>query len=357
VLKAGTREFGLVVDQVLNSEEIVVKPMHSQLRWLEMYSGATILGDGGIALILNAEGMARVSQVRFTADSELTTHVVRPAAKEQLDLLLVCLLDGDRAAIPVQAVRRVLMVPADACQRVAQHWYIQHDKQTLCVETLRLGSEDRAISMTADRLFVLVSRADPRSGFVVQDVLGTRTLLETDVQHLPHETGQMRAVLLGEGITPVLDLSAWVARPQPERNADTPANAQRILVVDDTEFFRNLVAKCLRLHGYEVMSARDGAEALELLRREPFDLVVSDLEMPVLDGLRLAERIHQIDGLRTMPLLALTTLTGDEIQEQAVRHGFDAFEVKFDQASFVSAVRRLLQSSRPPHPEPGADHE
>src|ERR1700722_14798785 len=65
VVKAGTQRYGLIVDQILNPEEVVVKPMHSALKSLACFSGATILGDGRVALIVNTDGLARHASVRF----------------------------------------------------------------------------------------------------------------------------------------------------------------------------------------------------------------------------------------------------------------------------------------------------
>src|SRR5262249_6030142 len=69
VVKAGWRRFGLVVDELLNTEEVVVKPLHAAVRRLACFAGATIRGDGRVALILSMEGIARHAGVRFDAEA------------------------------------------------------------------------------------------------------------------------------------------------------------------------------------------------------------------------------------------------------------------------------------------------
>ena len=129
-----------------------------------------------------------------------------------------------------------------------------------------------------------------------------------------------------------------------------------MLLVDDTQFFRDVVGRYLTEAGYRVVTAENGAAGLDLLRREPFDLVVSDLEMPLMDGFGLAAAVREIDTLRELPLLALSTLVGEEVQAKALGHGFDAYEVKVDRASLLATVCKLLQRRRPGAPAGEACH-
>ena len=84
VVKAGSRRFGIVVDEILKSEEIVVKPMHGSLKPLSCFSGATIMGDGQVALILNVEGIARHAGVRFGEYLDERQSRCRPSARAKV---------------------------------------------------------------------------------------------------------------------------------------------------------------------------------------------------------------------------------------------------------------------------------
>lgn len=362
VVKSGGRRFGLVVDRVLASEEIVVKPMHGRLRGLAMYSGATILGDGSVALILSAEGIATVAQVRFTTDAETVVDSAKAQTEEALDVLLVRQLDGQLSCVPVKMIRRIVMLDRERLECIASKWYVVVDGKPLNLFPLgqsgdpsgRVPSAEVSTagvsSAGRDKCFVLVARDAEHMGCLVKEVLGTRSIQATELQSLPHQARVLGGAVLLEGITPIVDLSPWIRDANSEpRNSTMTANdihPKRVLLVDDTKFFRDVVGKCLRDEGYEVTTAEQGAEALDLLRAATFDLVVSDLEMPVLDGLGLATAVRHMEPLRHLPLLALTTLSGTEIRDRARRHGFDALEVKFDPSSFVSAVRTLLARER-----------
>jgi two-component system chemotaxis sensor kinase CheA len=94
------------------------------------------------------------------------------------------------------------------------------------------------------------------------------------------------------------------------------------------------------------VTAQQGAEGLEALQRQRFDLVISDLEMPVLDGWSLAAAVRRIPGCEHLPLLALTTLSSDEDRQRAIACGFDAFQVKLERDTFLACVARLLQGAQ-----------
>jgi CheY-like chemotaxis protein len=122
--------------------------------------------------------------------------------------------------------------------------------------------------------------------------------------------------------------------------------ARRVLVVDDTAFFQKLVAEYLRGAGYEVTVAGDGGAGLTTLREGTFDLVVCDIEMPVMDGHAFARAVRAGDpSIARTPLLALTTLNTPESRGAAAVSGFDAYEVKLDANTLLASVARLLERS------------
>lgn len=339
VVKAGARRYALVVESVLTSEEIVVKPMHGQLRCLDLFSGATILGDGRVALILNTPGIATAAQVRFGGDAEIQTEASVQGAAQLQAVLLVRHASGP-LGLPVSAVRRIVMVRSTQIELVSQGCFITVD-----------GVPTRLVAMSgpvtavpeAGLAFVVLPRGLEISvGFVVDEVLGTELVDFRSLHSMPDSPYVMGAALLRGQITPVLDLQRLLAgRKDNAPVAVIPGT--RILLVDDTNFFREVVGNYLAAAGYEVTSAENGAQALAMLDREPFDLVVSDLEMPVMDGWALAAAVRKADAHQNLPLLALTTLTGDEAQARAIASGFDALEVKLDRDSLLATVERLMQ--------------
>ena len=119
---------------------------------------------------------------------------------------------------------------------------------------------------------------------------------------------------------------------------------RRLLVVDDSLTTRTLERSILQTAGYDVVVASDGVEALQLLRSQSIDLVVSDIEMPRLDGFALTTEIRRDERLRQTPVVLVTSLDAPEHRERGASAGADAYIVKraFDQGELLETVGRLL---------------
>jgi two-component system chemotaxis sensor kinase CheA len=134
VLQADDRQFGLVVDAIHDTEEIVVKPLQKQLKGISAFSGATIMGDGKVALILDVLGVAQkahvISGARERTLSEKVSGAAEPARDRQTVLLFVT-RDGSRMAIPLSLVARLEEFPKTALERVGWHDVVQYRGEIL----------------------------------------------------------------------------------------------------------------------------------------------------------------------------------------------------------------------------------
>ncbi|HEX8704410.1 MAG TPA: response regulator [Myxococcaceae bacterium] len=121
-------------------------------------------------------------------------------------------------------------------------------------------------------------------------------------------------------------------------------NRRRIMVVDDSPLTRELISALLEAVGYDIITAGDGAEALHLLTQSTVDLVVTDLEMPGLDGLELTREIKGQDNLKRLPVIILTTRGGEEDRKRGLAAGADGYITKGDlvRQDLVDVVKRLL---------------
>jgi two-component system chemotaxis sensor kinase CheA len=123
--------------------------------------------------------------------------------------------------------------------------------------------------------------------------------------------------------------------------APTTARQFRILLVDDAPFFREVVGRYLTAAGLDVTSAVHGRDAIEKLAQGPFDLVVSDIELPVMDGWTFAQHARE-RGYRG-PLLALSSLSKPANEARARACGFDEYEEKLNHDRLIRTVERMLQ--------------
>jgi two-component system chemotaxis sensor kinase CheA len=128
------------------------------------------------------------------------------------------------------------------------------------------------------------------------------------------------------------------------RSQISAVRTKRVLVVEDSITSRLLLKHILEGAGYQVDTAVDGLDALSRLRQEEFDAVVSDVEMPRMDGLALTERIRANQKTEDMPVILVTSLQSPEEKERGLRVGADAYVVKgsFDQDNLLKTIRRLI---------------
>jgi two-component system chemotaxis sensor kinase CheA len=215
VLQADGRQFGLVVDQIKDTEEIVVKPLGRQLRGIDLYAGATIMGDGRVALILDATALAK--KAGMVSDTCGTAKATAKAAHvERLALLVLGLSDGRRVALPLSSVDRLESFPQERVERVGGHEVVQYRGQILPLVRLdrAMGSFDDPGD--ADPIQVVVCQHRGQLvGFVVaqihdivEDELAVRTHLDTG--------GHQGSAVVGQHVTELVDLERAISAIDPE---------------------------------------------------------------------------------------------------------------------------------------------
>jgi two-component system chemotaxis sensor kinase CheA len=350
VVKVGARRFGLVVDRILNNEEIVVKPMHPELKSLTCYSGATILGDGRVALILDIAGIARHAGVFAALELPQAAPANGQAEQDRQPVLLFQYGEREQFAVALAMIRRIELIRKERMETIGDKEYVTLDG--VPTRVLRL---DHFLNVSPgvdrDPLFLLLPRNLPRPlGILASNLIDTEQLvveLNTD-SHT--EDGLLGTAIVRGRMTLFLDIFRLSDKLDPARLEDRRPHAlpqvkRRVLLVDDTQFFREVVKGYLEAEGYEVETAVDGADGLKRLDAAEFDLVVSDIEMPVLDGWGFARAVRRRGS--DVPLLALTTLSTDADRDKALACGFDRYEVKLDRERFLAAVAELLPERTP----------
>jgi len=222
VVRADDRQFGLVVDAVSDTEEIVVKPLGKELKSLSTFAGATIMGDGRVALILDVLGIAQranvVSEVRDRSLAE-NAQESRVSGEEKQALLLFRVCKDSRMAIPLSLVARLEEFPRERLERAGAHDVIQYRGEILRLIDLRamLGrspiGEDEA---SGDLLQVVVSSENGRSvGLIVHRILD---IVEESVamKHRTSLQGILGAAIIQGKVTDLLDVHAAIRQADPD---------------------------------------------------------------------------------------------------------------------------------------------
>ncbi|WPC03181.1 response regulator [Pseudomonas benzenivorans] len=258
-------------------------------------------------------------------------------------------------AVPALAVERCLRLPADALKTLENRPSLVRDGRVLPVWALAdvLGLSGPANREGELTLLLLKVRGEPFV-LLVDELLGDQ---EITVKSLGRQLLRVRnllgATLLGDGqLVPILhpgDLyrsALAVGAGSLERKAEQApgSSLQRLLIAEDSFTSRGLLKAILEGAGYQVATANDGLEAWNALKQGAFDLLVSDVEMPRMDGFTLTSRIRADRELTDLPVVLVTALHSAEDRARGLEVGANAYLVKsgFEQDSLLDAIRRLI---------------
>ncbi|WP_028239824.1 hybrid sensor histidine kinase/response regulator [Stutzerimonas azotifigens] len=258
-------------------------------------------------------------------------------------------------AVPALAVERCLRLPPSAVRTLENRPSLVWEGQVLPVWPLAdvLGLGRLAPDRDELTLLLLHVRGE-RFVLLVDELLGDQ---EITVKSLGLQLRRVRnllgATVLGDGrLVPILhpvdlyrsalatDVST-LAHSSVERSAK---RAQRLLIAEDSFTSRGLLKAILEAAGYQVATANDGLEAWNALKQEAFDLLVSDVEMPRMDGFALTDRVRADPELARLPVILVTALESAEDRARGLEAGANAYLVKsgFAQDSLLDTIRRLI---------------
>ncbi len=225
VLRSEGRRFGLVVDRVINTEEIVVKAVGGQLKAIGLYSGATVLGDGTVALILDVQALARRALRTETTDRQESRASVSAAAAAETNrqrMLLAAIGGGRRVAIPLDTVTRLEQVRTDAVEKVGNREVVQYRGAILPM--VRLDRHLGAYSESDREILEVIVYADHgRSVAIVVeeilDIVDGEDAVRSDIDDL----GLLGSAVLGDRVTELLDVRAAILAADPAFYSTRPA--------------------------------------------------------------------------------------------------------------------------------------
>ncbi|TMC02781.1 MAG: response regulator [Chloroflexi bacterium] len=263
---------------------------------------------------------------------------------------------GQRFALPMHAVAGIVG-PGGGERWAGGRPVVMSDGAPVPVTGLAaaLGLPETGTVPSRQPVVLLTGHVD-RHGFRVDGVLGRRPVV---VKGLSRVLPRL-PVVVGASVEPdgpillMLDSVALVERalgaapdaPAPVRPAapTAPASAPRVLVVDDAVIVREVERSILEQAGYEVEAAGDGLEAMSLLAERPCDLVVSDIDMPRMNGLELTARIRATPRFAQLPVILVTARGDEESRRRGLEAGADGYVVKsrFDREALLGLVQTAL---------------
>ncbi|MDO8727332.1 MAG: hybrid sensor histidine kinase/response regulator [Candidatus Methanoperedens sp.] len=289
-------------------------------------------------------------------DSGSTFRIVIPLTLATFRGLLVY-VNEQMFAIPVINVERVVRVKKDEIRTVEGLDTISLDGQIVSMvrleNVLELGGGEK--NKTDDNVHVVVLRSgEKRMAYIVDEIVHEQEVL---VKSLGKQLSRVRniigATILGNGkIAPILNVNDLMrsavkvtyASAQAEEVLKDKPKRKSILEVDDSITARTLLKNILESAGYDVKTAVDGVDAFSALQTQEFDIIVSDVDMPRMNGFDLTSKIRNDRKLSELPVVLVTGLESRGDKERGIEVGANAYIVKssFDQSNLLEVIQRLI---------------
>jgi two-component system, chemotaxis family, sensor kinase CheA len=314
----------------------------------------------GLGMAICREGIERLGGtigIDSRSGHGTSFRIVVPVAMATYRVLL---LEVGRhvLAVPTASAERVVRLASDAVTPLHGRDTISDRGAPIVLQQLDvfLGLESGAGARGSRPIAVILRSGNRRVAFAVSRVTDEQEVLFKDLgSYLVHVPNVSGATILGTGtVVPILNVPEMIdavyaenvtAAAAAESVAEEPAVARQraILVVEDSITSRMLLKEILESAGYAVATAVNGAEAVSELARERFDLVVSDVEMPRMNGFELTEYIRADERWARLPVILVTGLERPEQRQRGLAAGADEYIVKgsFEQSSLLEAIGRL----------------
>ena len=347
VVQVGAQHFGVIVDRVFDTEEIVVKPVAPILRDITLFSGNTILGDGSVVMILDPNGMASLAGSNATEQTAGDqTNSQTTADMDRTSLLLFEAGGSDPKAVPLGLVSRLEEIDMVNVETSGGMPVIQYRG-----ELMPLVIADGAAELGEDgkRGVLVFADGNRKMGVVVDQILDIVEERLT-IELASTRPGYIGGAVLNGLATDVIDIGYYATQAyadwfRVDGDAAYGNNGRKtsVLIVDDSAFFRNLLVPMLSVGGYAVTTAEDAPEALAMRDDgRMFDLIISDIDMPGMSGFDFAAECRADSRWQNTPMVALSSHTATEDFERGRAVGFNDYVAKSDRDTLMSSLQNVL---------------
>ncbi len=360
VVSTGSMKYGLIVDRLQDSEEIVIKPLGRHLQQCKGYAGATIMGDGRIALILDVSNLARMAHLTSVDGSDRASEVKKAAEaaimaiKEKQSLLIFKSSEKESFAVPLNQVERIEKIKRSDIEELGGKRVMKYRGGSLsliCIDDLA------TVQPLADHdsLLVIVFNIAKRSVGLL--AIGPIDALEVSADiddSTLSQPGIMGSIIIDNQTTMLVNVFEMTQTLFPqwfiEQEKFVPLDMEEgelptILIAEDSKFFRNQVKGYMTEVGYKVIEAEDGLEGWNKLMEhgDEISMLVTDIEMPNMNGFELTQKIRSDKRYGRLPIIALTTLASAEDVAKGKAVGVDEYHIKLDKERLMVSVHDYMK--------------
>ncbi|MEE6251449.1 MAG: chemotaxis protein CheW [Bdellovibrionota bacterium] len=361
VLNSDGRVYGLVVDEISDTVEIVVKPLAKQLKNLQYYAGATIMGDGLVSLILDVNGIANFIHLNLDSRRE-EDSLEQQFSKDNQEMLLFKVYDrpNDLYTVPLVLVNRLEEFDKEKVEFTGDQAVIHYRGSAMPLYFIHkeLGYAKSGFDELPSVLpvFVLALRGT-YVGFVVESILDVANTIEEINDNVSDRPGVLGTLFIRDKTASVIDVFKMLENTnfggpdfkrtmefEQQQSQKKPEEKRRILIAEDSPMFRKMAVKLIQELGYQTFEAVDGQDAADFLAKNPeMDLIVSDIEMPHMNGWELAKHVRNSDKIKNIPMIALTTRYSKDDIEKGRQAGFNYYLEKFNKEDIQEAISKVVK--------------
>jgi two-component system chemotaxis sensor kinase CheA len=307
-----------------------------------MFSGNTILGDGSVILIIDPNGVAQTVGMAATVRHAVEAQPAdAPAHEGETESMLVFRAGSPNPkAVPLSLVTRLEVVDAGKIETAGGRALVQYRGGLMPLVPVN----DNVRIRTSGGQPLLVFSDDDRSMALIVDEIIDIVDDRLDIELASGQPGVIGSAVIKGQATEVIDVAHFLPlafddwRSWKERRAARAAPS--VLLIDDAPFFRNMLVPVLKAAGYAVTAVGSAAEALALLRGgRRFDVAITDLDMPGMDGFEFASAVHAQPATAGMPIIGLSSLVSAEAIERGKQVGLYDYVAKFDRQGLIAALQ------------------
>ncbi|EIM24948.1 hybrid sensor histidine kinase/response regulator [Microvirga lotononidis] len=346
VTQVAHQRFGILVDGVFHTEEIVVKPMSSKLRHIQLFSGNTILGDGAVVLIIDPNGLARMvgsgaDTNEFQTDAGLEQTV---AAAEELTSLLVFRGGGESLkAVPLSLVTRLEEIDASTIEWSSGRPVVQYRGRLMPLVSC---DEELAIKRQGMQSLLVFSDGEVSMGLAVAEIVD---IVEDklDVELLAERSDLVGSAVVRGRTTEIVNIAHYLPMVLETWSRKDRRNGpdRSLLLVDSSTFFRDMLVPVLKASGYRVQTASTAQEAVRLLSNGlQVDVVVTDLELTGHSGFALVASLRADPHHSATPVIGMTVKPDPQQIALARKLRISEIVSKIDRRGLLAALAELNAS-------------